>query len=276
MERKLIELDEFLGPQLSQKIPNFLKGWLKRVLHVQDLNDFISTTDSPSGLAFFQAAMDELDITFTIRGEENLDASKRLLFAGNHPLGGPEGLIMGSILGKHFGDNFRVPVNQLMAQFHPIKEFFVPISIFGRQTRLAASNLTDMFASDYQVMIYPAGACAKRIKGRIVEEPWKKTFVTQARRYQRDVIPMHLSGHNSNRFFFLSRLSKFLGLKFNLGMIFLVDELFRKRHGHFVITFGKAIPWQTFDQTKTDQQWADWVKAQVAMLQEGNNCEPNM
>lgn len=276
MERKLINLDEFLGPKLSAQIPAILKPWLKRVLHVQELNDFILTTDHPSGVEFFQAAMEELDISFTFRGAENIDTTRRLLFVGNHPLGGPEGLIMGSVLNKYCGNHFRVPVNQLMAGFHPIKEFFVPVSIFGRQTRDAAQRLNEMFASDYQVLIYPAGKCAQCVKGRIVEQPWKKTFVTQARRYQRDVVPVHLSGHNSKRYFFLSRLSRFLGLKFNIGMIYLVDELFKKRHAHFVVTFGKAIPWQHFDASKSDQQWAEWTKAQVALLQEGNNCEPNI
>lgn len=276
MERKIIDLDEFLGPELSRKIPRLVKIWLKRILHVNELNEFILNTDQPQGIGFFDVALKELDITFSIRGGEYLDPQGRFVFAGNHPLGGPEGLIMGSVLKRYFEGNFRVPANQLMAQFHPIKEFFVPVSIFGRQSREAANNLNQMFASDYQVMIYPAGKCAKKIKGHITEEPWKKAFITQARRYQRDVVPMHLSGHNSEFYFFLSNLSRFLGLKFNLGMLFLVDELFKKRHHHFVITFGEPIPWQTFDSTKTDQQWADWVKHKVSLLQEGNNCEPNM
>ncbi len=276
MERRLIDIDEILGPKLSRKLPCFVKSFLKARIHIKELNDSIMKAEHPRGIGYFDEALKYLDITYTIRGAENLDPSRRCLFAGNHPLGGPEALIMGSVFKKYFGECFRVPVNNIMGHFHPLNEFFVPVSIYGKQTRDAAVGLNEMFSSEHQVLIYPAGVCAKRIKGRIIEQPWKKTFITQSRRYERDVVPVHISGHNSKFYFFLSSLSRFLKLKFNIGMIFLVDELFKQKHKHFVITFGKPIPWQTFDNSKTDRQWADWTKEKLLELQEDNNCEPNI
>ncbi len=276
MERRLIDLDEILGPKLSRRLPGFVKSFFKARLHLKELNDCIMKAEHPRGIGFFDEALDYLDISYTIRGEEYLDSARRSMFAGNHPLGGPEALIIGSVLRRFYGDRFRVPVNSILGHFHPLNEFFVPISIYGKQNRSAAANLGKMFSSPYQVLIYPAGKCAQRMKGRIVEQPWKKSFVTQARRYQRDVIPMHISGHNSELYFFWSRVSRILRLKFNIGMLMLVDELFKQQHHHFVITFGEPIPWQTFDDSKTDQQWADWVKDKLLKLQEGNGCEPNI
>jgi putative hemolysin len=101
-------------------------------------------------------------------------------------------------------------------------------------------------------------------------------FVTQARKYERDVIPVHISGHNSRWYFFLSWLSRVLKLKMNLGMAFLVDELFMQRGREFVITFGKPIPYTTFDKSRTDLQWADYVKNIVKQLSVDNGCTPNM
>ncbi len=276
MERRLIDLDEILGPKLSRRLPGFVKSFLKARLHVKELNDCILHAEHPVGAGFFDEALKYLDITYTIRGGENLDPSRRSMFAGNHPLGGPEALIAGSVLKNFYGDQLRVPVNSILGYMHPLEEFFVPISISGKQDRSAAAKLGEMFSSPYQVLIYPAGRCAQRMKGHVTEQPWKKAFITQARRYRRDVIPMHMSGHNSELYFFWSRVSRFLRLKFNIGMIMLVDELFKQKHQHFVITFGEPIPWQTFDNSKTDQEWADWVKDKLLKLQEGNGCEPNI
>ena len=123
-----------------------------------------------------------------------------------------------------------------------------------------------MFQSDSQVLVFPAGLCARKIKGKVTEMPWKKMFVTQAKRYERDVVPMHISGFNSKKFFFLSRLSMLLKLKFNLGMLLLVDELFNKKGQEFVITIGKPVPYTTFDKSKTATEWAQYVQDAVYAL----------
>jgi putative hemolysin len=146
----------------------------------------------------------------------------------------------------------------------------------GKQTREISEGLARMFESPYQVLVYPAGKCARTEKGKVTEQPWKKMFITQSRKYERDVVPVHMSGYNSKLFMRLTSLSKFLGLKFNIGMFMLVDELFKKQHKSFVITFGKPIPYSTFDKSKTDQQWANDVRNEVEKLQEGNGQDKNM
>ncbi len=276
MERPLLDLDKILGPELSRRLPGFVKSFLKARLHLEEINDSIMKAEHPKGIGYFDEALKYLDITYTIRGGEHLDPSRHSLFASNHPLGGPEALIAGSVLKNFYGDQLRIPVNSILGHMRPLEEFFVPISIFGKQNRSAAAKLGEMFSSPYQVLIYPAGRCAQLMKGHVTEQPWKKAFITQARRYQRDVIPMHISGHNSELYFFWSRVSRFFRLKFNIGMIMLVDELFKQKHNNFVITFGEPIPWQTFDNSKSDQEWADWVKEKLYRLQEGNGCEPNI
>jgi putative hemolysin len=229
------------------------------------------------GAGFFDEALKYVDITFQIRGEENLDPGKKYLFAGNHPLGGPEALIIGSVFRRIYGDGFKVPVNHLLANLKPLNEFFVPVRVYGsNRNRELGEQIADMFRSDYQVLVFPAGMCARKIKGKVTEMPWKKMFITQSRKFERDVVPIHISGFNSRRFFFFTKLSTFLKLKFNLGMIFLVDELFNKKGQEFVVTFGKPVPYTTFDKTKTDLQWAAEIKDQVEALSKDNGCPANM
>lgn len=273
----LLDVEKVLGPKLMKKLPRFAVNFFKRRIHQDEINDCIMHAEHYKGAGFFDEALNYVGITFKIRGEENLDPGKKYLFAGNHPLGGPEALIIGSVFRKIYGDGFKVPVNHLLANLKPLNEFFVPVRVYGsNRNRELGEQIADMFRSDYQVLVFPAGMCARKIKGKVTEMPWKKMFITQSRKFERDVVPIHISGFNSRRFFFFTKLSTFLKLKFNLGMIFLVDELFNKKGQEFVVTFGKPVPYTTFDKTKTDLQWAAEIKDQVEALSKDNGCPANM
>jgi putative hemolysin len=273
----LLDVEKVLGPKLMKKLPRFAVNFFKRRIHQDEINDCIMHAEHYKGAGFFDEALKYVDITFQIRGEENLDPGKKYLFAGNHPLGGPEALIIGSVFRRIYGDGFKVPVNHLLANLKPLNEFFVPVRVYGsNRNRELGEQIADMFRSDYQVLVFPAGMCARKIKGKVTEMPWKKMFITQSRKFERDVVPIHISGFNSRRFFFFTKLSTFLKLKFNLGMIFLVDELFNKKGQEFVVTFGKPVPYTTFDKTKTDLQWAAEIKDQVEALSKDNGCPANM
>lgn len=272
----LLDLNKVLGPKLSKKLPGFVKRFIARRLHVKEINDCVMHAEHYAGVGFFDESLKYVGITYRVRGEENIDLSKKYIYVCNHPLGGPEALIIGSIFRRMYGDGFTVPSNQILYNLKPLQEFFVPVSVGGKQGRDIAEKVASMFESGRQVLVFPAGLCARTFKGVVTEMPWKKMFVAQARKYQRDVVPVHISGHNSKWYFFLSWLSRTLKLKFNLGMIFLVDELFKQRGNEFVITFGKPIEYDRFDKTKTDLQWADEVKNIVKNLASDNGCSPNM
>ena len=273
----LLDVEKVLGPKLMKKLPRFAVNFFKRRIHQDEINDCIMHAEHYKGAGFFDEALNYVGITFKIRGEENLNPGKKYLFAGNHPLGGPEALIIGSVFKRIYGDGFKVPVNHLLANLKPLNEFFVPVRVYGsNRNRELGEQIADMFRSDYQVLVFPAGMCARKIKGKVTEMPWKKMFITQSRKFERDVVPIHISGFNSRRFFFFTKLSTFLKLKFNLGMIFLVDELFNKKGQEFVVTFGKPVPYTTFDKTKTDLQWAAEIKDQVEALSKDNGCPANM
>ena len=273
----LLDVEKVLGPKLMKKLPRFAVNFFKRRIHQDEINDCIMHAEHYKGAGFFDEALNYVGITFKIRGEGNLDPGKKYLFAGNHPLGGPEALIIGSVFRRIYGDGFKVPVNHLLANLKPLNEFFVPVRVYGsNRNRELGEQIADMFRSDYQVLVFPAGMCARKIKGKVTEMPWKKMFITQSRKFERDVVPIHISGFNSRRFFFFTKLSTFLKLKFNLGMIFLVDELFNKKGEEFVITIGKPVSYTTLDKSKTDLEWAAEIKNKVEELSKDNGCLPNM
>ena len=84
--------------------------------------------------------------------------------------------------------------------------------------------------------------------------------------YQRDIVPIHFSGRNSDRFYRIANWQKRLHLKVNLAMFFLVDEMYRNVDKDFTVKIGKPIPWQTFDRSRSAKDWALWVEDQVYAL----------
>ena len=276
-EEYLLNVDEVLGPKLRKKLPRFVVNYIKRRIHQEEINDCILKAEHYAGAGFFDEALNYIGITYKIRGVENLDRSRKYIFTCNHPLGGPEALIIGSVFRQIYGGGFKVPSNQLLMNMKPLAEFFTPVKVqAGAQNREISERIAQMFTSGHQVLVFPAGLCAKRIKGKITEMPWKKMFITQAKKYERDVVPVHISGYNSPRYHFFSWLSRILRLKMNIGMLFLVDELFNKAGEEFVITFGEPIQHTSFDKSKTDIQWAAEVKDKVEQLSKDNGCPANM
>ena len=142
----------------------------------------------------------------------------------------------------------------------------IPINKTGKQAKDFPKMVEAGFQSDDQLIMFPAGLCSRRQNGVIRDLEWKKTFVVKSIQAKRDVIPVHFGGRNSDFFYNLANVCKALGIKFNIAMLYLADEMFKNRHKTFTVTFGKPIPWQTFDKSKTPAQWAEYVKDIVYKL----------
>ena len=147
-------------------------------------------------------------------------------------------------------------VNDLLTNVDNMDGIFVPINKHGAQATDNVRRINAIFESDLQVMSFPAGLVSRRKKGVIRDVPWQKSIISKAKQTKRDIIPIHVTGRCSNFFYKLANTRKFLGIKTNLEMFFLPNESYKHRNKHFVITFGKPIPYQTFDKRFTPVQWA--------------------
>ena len=114
--------------------------------------------------------------------------------------------------------------------------------------------------------MFPAGLCSRRINGQIHDLPWQKTFITKSVETQRDIVPIRFNGRNSDFFYRIANVGKRLGLKFNIAMLYLVDELYKNRGKTFDVTIGKPIPYSTFDKSRKPQEWAAYVEDIVYKL----------
>lgn len=208
-------------------------------------------------------------MTLVIEGKENLpskDDGRLYTFVSNHPLGGEDGVALGAVIGRHYDGNFKYLVNDLLMNLPGLAPLCIPINKTGSQSRNFPAMVNAGFKSDSHMLMFPAGLCSRKTNGQIRDLAWKKTFVSKSVETHRDVVPIHFSGKNSDFFYRVANLCKRLGIKFNIAMLFLVDEMYKNVHKTFKVTIGKPIPWQTFDKSKTPAQWAQYVQDKVYEL----------
>ena len=267
-----IDIDEILrskaGPK-AKRIPRFIVAWLKRRLHQDQVNDFLRIIGDKEGVPWLKGCLDFLDTKLEVKGLENLPSDadgRRFTFVSNHPLGGQDGVALGYVLGTHYDGRIKYLVNDLLMFLPGLAPLCIPINKTGKQSRQFPAMVEAGFSGDDHILMFPAGLCSRRRHGVIRDLPWNKTFITKSVQHQRDVVPICFSGRNSNKFYTIANICKMLGLKFNLAMLYLVDELFKNQHKTFEVHIGRPIPWQTFDRSRTATQWAAYVQDIVYQL----------
>ena len=269
---KTIDIDKVLHDKMGKKsryVPRFAVSWLKHIIHQDEVNRFLWESRHLSGTEWLTECVHYLDMTLQIEGEENLpakDDGRLYTFVSNHPLGGADGVALGSIIGRHYDGNFRYLVNDLLMNLPGLAPVCIPINKTGKQSRDFPAMVEAGFASTHHMLMFPAGLCSRKTDGQIRDLPWKKTFITKSVESQRDVVPIHFGGQNSEKFYRIANICKRLNLKFNVAMLFLVDEMYKNVGKTFRVAIGKPIPWQTFDKSKSPAQWAQWVKQQAYSL----------
>lgn len=253
------------SPRLAKLMPGFIYRYLNRILHIDFLNNFLMRTGHLKGIEFVDEAVNEFNVKEYIHGVENIPTSGRFIFASNHPLGGFDGLLLMRNVNKILGE-LKFLTNDILMNIPNLSPMFVPVNKHGGHSRDVARIMDETYRSGQQILIFPSGLASRKIKNKIVDLDWKKHFISKAIQYKRDVIPVFISGRNTNRFYRLANLRKFFRIKWNLEMFFLPDETVRHRNTDVHIYFGKPIPHSDFDRTKTHKQWADYVKELVYKL----------
>ncbi len=264
-----IDIDKILegkSPGWYKATPGFIIRWLKRIMHQDTLNEILSTNHDASPYDLAKNTLLHFGLKLTVKGIENLPKdNKRMVFAANHPLGGLDGMALIQAIHEVYGE-MRFPVNDILLNVPALNNVFLPINKHGSQSRDAIRAINEAFVSELPILYFPAGLCSRKIKGEIVDLEWKKAFLSQAIKHKRDVVPVHIEGRNSNWFYNLSNFRKRIGLKANIEMLYLVDEMVKQNHKEIIISYGKPIPVETFDKSKNLKAWVNEVRNKTYSL----------
>ena len=250
-------------------VPGFVIRYLERITHVKQMNAFLRQYPDLKGYEFIDRVIhEELGCSASIDGIENIPTDDRpVIFVSNHPLGGLDGMIIAQMIHEHRPRPLKVIVNELLMFMEPIADLWAPVNKVGHLTKEQALEQQRMWESESDVLSFPAGACSRlqRINGhwQIRDLEWQKNFIQRAKEYRRDIVPIYFEGRNSRFFYTLALLRKWLHIKINIAMLYLVDEMYGAHGKHFKVHVLPPIPYTTFDTTQTPKEWAQYVKSIV-------------
>ncbi|MEI7980962.1 MAG: 1-acyl-sn-glycerol-3-phosphate acyltransferase [Bacteroidota bacterium] len=294
---RLIDIEALFAaknPRLLKFIPGFILSYLKRIVHQDEVNGYIWRNRDKTGLPFVDAILSEFGVnTRVLDGRAPLPqpcdplipASGRYIVASNHPLGGLDGMALMQVLGKARRDII-FPVNDLLMNVPGLRPLFIPINKHGRNTE-NARLIDQTFASEKMILYFPAGLVSRKMRGSgyqssVIRHPssiirdleWKSTFIKKAKKYHRDIIPVYIAGRNSEWFYNLSNWRKRLGIRANIEMLYLVDEMARQLGKTITLVIGDPIHHATFDKSRSETQWAEYVKEKVYDMEKLLNIPP--
>ncbi|NQT58945.1 MAG: 1-acyl-sn-glycerol-3-phosphate acyltransferase [Bacteroidetes bacterium] len=275
---KKIDLDEVIAgknPKLAKRMPRFVKSYLKRILHIAEMNTFLEEHYEKEGLEFANAVISFLDLKLNVVGEENFVNVERPLFVSNHPLGGLDGIAILTLTGKHY-DGIKLMVNDFLMAVTNLNSMFVPVNKHG-SSRAYKNDIDKSASADSPLIVFPAGVCSRKLPYGIFDLEWNKSFIKIARSNERIIVPIYVAGRNSRFFYNLANLRKRLHIKGNIEMLYLVDEMVKQKHLTLNIVVGKPIEHTVFTSKHDDWVWARHVREMVYDMRDGkpHTFDPN-
>ncbi len=259
------------SPSLRKRLPGFVINYLRRIIHEDELNEFLKLYGHLQGIPFIEGALDFMNTRVKVVGLENIPKNGKAIVASNHPLGGLDGLALMLTVARKRKD-LVFPVNDILMNVRNLEPLFIPINKHGSNTE-NIQIINDTFASDKIICYFPAGLVSRKRHGIIKDLEWHPTFITKAKRFKRDIIPTHISGRNTNFFYNLANLRKLLRIKSNIEMLYLVDEFHKQKNKTITITFGKPVSYQLFDHRHTKQEWAALMRDFIYTLKDNPEAE---
>ncbi|WP_209330817.1 1-acyl-sn-glycerol-3-phosphate acyltransferase [Lunatimonas salinarum] len=263
--KKFIDIQKVIGdknPALLKWMPGFVLSYIKRIAHEKDINEIMAKHGNLRGLDFVDALVDEFGVEVVLQGAENIPLDRPVIFASNHPLGGLDGIVLMHALGKYRKD-LKFLVNDILLNIPNFEGLFVPVNKHGGHGKRGVERIEHTYASEEAVLIFPAGLVSRKQESGIKDLEWKKSFISKSKKYKKDVVPVYMDGKNSSFFYGLANFRKKMGVKANVEMFYLADEMFGQRNKKISVHVGKPISYQYFDDSKSDRYWAEVVKNKV-------------
>jgi len=272
-DKDFIDVEKLIAsknPKALKRIPRFVVSYLKHILHQGEINAFIEDHAHLKNAEWCQAVVDYFDITINVRHIERIPKDGKIVLAMNHPLGGMDAMILVSALKEHRKD-LRFIVNDLLMNLDPMKDMFLGVDKINKNRSSVREQIKELFQSEEAVCIFPAGLVSRKQKGEVKDLVWKKTFVTYSKEFDRTIVPIYIDGRLSQFFYALSNLRGKLGIKTNVEMLYLANELFKQRDRHFEFVVGEPIQATELDQSVDDKEMAQEIKEKVYHLRKEMN-----
>lgn len=264
----LIDLEKVIkekNPRLFKLLPRIILRYLKKIIHQDDLNRLIRETEEAYGHDFVRQALTHFEIKVKSQGLENIPTHGGCIVVCNHPLGGIDGIAVMNEVGKVRTD-LKALVNDLLMNLTNLQALLIPTNKHGKNAIENSRRIDENYASDECIIVFPAGLVSRKQNRKTEDLEWQKSIITKAIKYKQPIIPVFIEAANSSFFYNLARYRKKAGIKTNLEMLYLVDEVYKQKGKTLKITVGKEIEYKRFTKEFTPLEWAQKVKEQVYAL----------
>lgn len=231
-----------------------LVAGLKRLVHEQEINDFLVRYQHVGGLEFIDRVLEYLDFGYTLssRERDNIPVAGRTVIVANHPLGALDGLALVRMVADLRPD-VKIIANDLLLQIGPLAPLLLPVDNLSRRGfRKSLQGIVDALDDEQAVIVFPSGEVSRAGPAGIRDGKWLSGFLHAARRTNAPIVPVHVGGRNSSLFYSLTSLYS------PLGTLMLPSEMFRQRGRQIAIRVGGAIPLDRF--VRDDLATADRLK----------------
>ena len=128
-----------------------------------------------------------------------------------------------------------IVVNELLMNIKPLKGVFLPIDVFGQDTKKPSlSRIIDALNDEKAVIIFPSGEVSRAGAKGIRDRKWLSGFLRIAEKTSAPILPIHIRARNSILFYLASRISQ------TLSMLMLPREMTGFK-GKINLTIGQTI-----------------------------------
>ncbi len=272
--KQIIDVDKIFkdkNPGLYRWLPRFVLSFIKKTIHQDEMNAILAKSEHIEGIEFAELIIKEMGVRVAVKGIENIPQKGPVIIVANHPLGGMDAMALIKFVGEVRRD-LRFLVNDILTRLPNFGELFIPVNKLGSNAKSNLERIEQIYASDAAVLIFPAGLCSRKTKGKIQDLEWQKSFVAKAQKYSHPIIPVFIHAKNSSWFYNLARFRTQIGIKANIEMFYLPDEMFKQKGKTIEVVFGKAIAPEWLKSGISAKEWAKKIREFVYTL----GSDPNL
>lgn len=282
MSKKIKESDKIFNLDIKFKDPfrrkmfGLVRGSLERMFSLKGLNELYAqakTDGEDDDRFFFEQLLETMNTSYemTERDLERLPKEGNAVVVANHPFGGIEGIILGSIF-RSIRPDSKIMANYLLNYIPETRDLFFFVDPFGGVSA-ARNNIKSLRASIEHVEnggilgVFPAGEVShlKLRKGKITDPEWSNTVARIINKTKAPVIPVYFNGFNGPLFHIAGLLHP------RLRTAMLPRELLNKKDKTIEIRVGKQISWNKLSEFEDEKSLTEYIRQRTYMLQ---NREP--
>lgn len=226
-------------------VRNFVVYLLKKLLHQEEINDFLTHGEAYKGFDFVEAVLEYFNFGYTVSNKDkaNIPSSGRVIIIANHPLGALDALALISLI-KEIRSDVKVLANDVLMQIEPLSNILIPIdNLSGTTAKESIKKVYDALENDEALIVFPSGEVSRAHPTGIKDAKWKKGFLKFAQKSNSPLLPVFIDAKNSPIFYMLSMINK------KLSTFLLAREMFKKRSKVISFKIGEMITYKTLQSS---------------------------